>query len=78
MYLRKNPEDENLTKEALRSILNENGEDLEKLLSRMQKFNSNIVGSNAYFYKRRSELEGLMEQEGMPTTWFALSAADDY
>ena len=61
VYLKKNPEDENLTEEGLKSILNENGEELEKLLSRMQKFNTNIVGSNAYFYKRRSELESLME-----------------
>jgi len=49
--LKKNPEDDNLTKEALRSILNDNGEELKELLARMQKFNTNIVGSNSYFYK---------------------------
>ena len=78
IYLRKNPEDKNLTEEALRSILNENGKDLAKLLSRMQIFNANIIGSNAYFYKRRSKLEALMEQEGMPTIWFMLSATDNH
>ena len=44
----------------------------------MQKFNANIAGSNAYFVKRRKELEALMEQEGMCTTWFTLSAADNH
>ena len=32
VYLRKNPEDDNLTEEALRSILNEGGDELNKLL----------------------------------------------
>ena len=64
--------------ELLRNILNENGDEFTMLLHRMQKFNSNIAGSNAYFYKRKIELEALIEQEGMPTSWFTLSAADNH
>ena len=44
----------------------------------MQKFNANIVGSNAYFYKKRNKLKALIEQEEMPTTWFILSTADNH
>ena len=44
----------------------------------MTTFNANIVGSNAYFFKKRGELESLMDQEGMCTTWFTLSAADNH
>ena len=44
----------------------------------MQKFNTNIVGSNTYFDKRRKELEVLIQQEGLCTTWFTLSAANNY
>ena len=29
----------------------------------MQTFNSNIVGSNAYVYTKRRELENLMDQK---------------
>ena len=54
--LGKHSEDSNLAEEALRNILNEEGEELENILGRMQKFNPNITGSNAYFYKRRKEL----------------------
>ena len=61
IYLKKNLENDNLTKEALQSILHDNSKELENLLARIQKFNANIVGSNTYFYKRRSELESLME-----------------
>ena len=53
IYLKKHPEDNNLTEEALKIILNKGNEEFTKLLSRMQKFNANIVGSNAYFYKKK-------------------------
>ena len=67
-----------MTEEALCNILNEGGEELEKILGRMQKFNANISGSNAYFYKRRKELEALIQQEGLCSTWFTFSAADNH
>ena len=63
---------------TLKQILNEGGEALNNLLNRMQKFNANIEGSNAYFFKRRNKLEALMEQEGICAAQFILSAADNH
>ena len=71
-------DDYNLTEDLLQNILNEGGEELKKMLNYMKKFNSNIIGSNAYFFKCRSKLELLIEQEGMPTFWFALLATNNH
>ena len=49
VYSKKNPEDNNLAEDVSRSMLNEGGKELTKSLNRMQKFNSNVAGSNAYF-----------------------------
>ena len=76
--LKKKTADNNLTENQLRNIANEGGTEFNALLGRMQKFNANLVGSNAYFFKKRSELEALIEQEGMRTIWFTLSAADNH
>ena len=78
VYSREHPEDANLTAEALRNILDENSDELKKIMQRMQKFNANITGGNPYFCKKREELEALIKQEGMCTTWFAFSAADNH
>ena len=78
IYLKKNPEDANLTENDLRNLVRDNGEEFKKLTNRMQTFNANIVGSNAYFWNKKKELEALMDQEGMCTMWFTLSAADNH
>ena len=44
----------------------------------MQLYNSNIVGSNAYFYKHHRNLELLIDAEGAPTAWYTMTAADNY
>ena len=44
----------------------------------MQTYNSNIVGSNAYFNGKRCELEILLDQEDPCTIWYTLSAADNH
>ena len=62
----------------LRDIVKDGRDKLNNLLSQIQKFNSNIVSSNAYFQKKRNKLEALMEEERMPTTWFILSAIDNH
>ena len=51
--LKNNSGDNNLTEEKLKTIINNGGEDLQKILGRMQTFNANISGINAYFVKRR-------------------------
>ena len=64
VYLRDYPEDANLTMKELGEIIKENGERFRQILGRMNKCNANINGSNAYFYKRRKELEAMMDQLG--------------
>ena len=68
MYLKKDPEDNNLAEKALHNILNEGGEELESIIGRMHKFYSNITSSNVYFYKRQKEKEALIQQEYIYTT----------
>ena len=65
VFMDKCPEYRNMSDSDLEKIINENGEELQRMLSKMQMYSSNILGSNAYFYKRRTELQALMEQEGM-------------
>ena len=76
--LNKNQEDENLVEVQLKTVIENGGEELQKLLGRMQKFSANVAGSNACYVKRRKELEDLTEQEGIRATWFTLSAVDDH
>jgi hypothetical protein len=74
-YLTKNPEDGNLSEAELRRILLSGGAELNSMLDRMQAYNGNINGSNAYFFGHKGHLEALKEQEGMSTVWFSLSTA---
>ena len=67
-----------MTEEELKNLIDKGGDEFAALLGRMQKYNANILGSNAYFHKKKKELEALMEQEGMCTMWFTLSAADNH
>jgi Helitron helicase-like domain at N-terminus/PIF1-like helicase len=53
-------------------------EGVRAITGNMQMFSANILGSDAYFSKKRRELESLMQQKGMPTMWFTLSAADNH
>ena len=44
----------------------------------MQAYNSNIVGSYAYFNTKRRELETLMDREDPCTIWYTLSSARNH
>ena len=78
VFLRKNDAVANLTEDNLRRIVNEGGDELNALVRKMHVYTANIIGSNSYFYKKRKELEALMECHGMPTAWYTLSAADNH
>ena len=78
VFMKKSPEDANMSEDDLRKIIREGGEPLERLLGRMQACNANINGSNACLCQRRIELEALMEQEGMSSMWCSLSMADNH
>ena len=60
----------NLSDADLEKIIDKNEDELKDLLSKMQMYSANLLGSNAYFYKRRTELQGLMAQEGMCRLWY--------
>jgi hypothetical protein len=78
-YIKKHPDDANMSEARLKFIVNNpDRAEFNKLLSRMQMYNANITGSKAYFYKRRTELESLMESCWMPTMWFTLSCVDNH
>ena len=62
----------------LKTVIDDGVEELQKTLGRMQKFNANFSGSKTCFVRRRKELEALMEQEVVFTTWFTLSVPDDH
>jgi len=78
VFLRRNEGISNLTVEQLRDIVNNNGDEFQAIIRKMHVYNANILGSNSYFYKKRKELESLIEAKGMPTCWFTLSAADNH
>ena len=78
VFLRRNTRFENMSEENLRNIVFNKSDEYNDLIRSMQVYNANIVGSNSYFYKRRKELEALMECKGMPTAWFTFSAADNH
>ena len=78
VFIRRNEGVSNLTIENLRNIVQNNGEEFNAIIRKMHVYNANIVGSNSYFYKKRKELESLIEAKGMPTCWFTLSAADNH
>ena len=56
IYLKKNPEDANLTENDLRNLVRDNGEEFKKLENCMQTLNGNNVDSNAYFWNMKKEL----------------------
>jgi hypothetical protein len=78
VYVKKHRTDGNLTELELQQIVRDDGSDLRNLISRMQRYNGNINGTNQYLYKSKRELESLIEAKGMPTFWFTWSAADNH
>ena len=78
VFLRNSPEVASMTEENLCAVIHEGGEVLDSLIGRMTAYNSNILGSPSYLYTKKMHLEELMEQSGMCTIWFTLSAADNH
>jgi hypothetical protein len=61
VYMSQNPSDANLTISELKEIIGNN--ESNELMKRMSAYASNITGSDAYWYKRRNELESTFEQK---------------
>ena len=52
IFLQKNPEDDNLSEEELKKIIYDGGQELEVIISRMHRFNANIVGSHSFSQRK--------------------------
>eukprot|EP00957_Ditylum_brightwellii_P210512 15365059-Ditylum_brightwellii.AAC.2 len=57
IYLHQNPTDAQLKEEEPTRTLNKNGQEVEKLLGRMTKYNTNITGLNSYFTEKDQNLK---------------------
>ena len=67
-----------MTKDDLRRVINGDGEALKNILGYKSAYNTNITGSNAYFYRCQKELEALIEQEILATICFNFSVAENH
>ena len=70
------PQDANMSVDDLKRSVNtpnQNG-----ILQRMSAYVSNITGSDAYWQKRRNELEATFQQKKSATVFFTFSYADNY
>lgn len=76
IYLKQNPGDANLSIAQLREKL-QNGTG-DQILHRMSAYSANITGSDAYWFKRRTELESTFEQKKPATVFFTFSYADNH
>jgi ATP-dependent DNA helicase PIF1 len=79
VYISRSPVHSELSVEELKEIVRTKDYNmLREITGRMQMYSSNLLGSDAYFYKNRKQLESLMQQKGMPTLWWTFSAADNH
>jgi hypothetical protein len=65
VFLAQSPEFAQMSIKDLKEIVNQGGERFGELLGKMNAYNANINGSNAYLYRSRKNLEALIDQEGM-------------
>jgi hypothetical protein len=76
VFLRQNPEEAALSMEELKAMA-ANGQ-LDSVISKMYSYTANVTGSDAYWSKRRRELEAIMQQKGLGTAFFTVSFADNH
>ncbi|KAE8737685.1 hypothetical protein FOCC_FOCC016848 [Frankliniella occidentalis] len=72
VFVKKNSEFQDMDLEKLKEKLRENPALLKKILF----YNSSLRGTRSYWYARGQELLAMIEQLGLPTLFFTLSAAD--
>ena len=74
VYLNKNPIDSEKSMDDLKNL--KDPYEIECVMKRLTAYSSNITGSNAYWYKRRNELEATFEQKQAATIFWTFSYAD--
>ena len=74
VYLKQNPGDPHIFLTDI-EYLKENNY-LERMLQNMSRYTANILGSNAYWQKQKSDLKAIVAKKGAGTIFFTFSAAD--
>ncbi|XP_034255201.1 uncharacterized protein LOC117653547 isoform X2 [Thrips palmi] len=72
LFIKTQPQLQNMTLTQLKEELEKNPAMIKKIMYR----NSSISGTNSYWFARGKELLSMVEQLGLPTLFFTLSAAD--
>ncbi|KAK3926425.1 Peroxynitrite isomerase THAP4, partial [Frankliniella fusca] len=72
VFVQKNPEITNMTMNELKKKIKDNPSWLNKIMGQSGK----LRGTRAFWYARGRELISMVEQIGLPTVFFTLSAAD--
>jgi len=78
VWFKNNPRFGHLSMEDLLQRAKDEPTFIFELMSSMIAYNGNILGSDAFFLQHRNDLETLIEQEGAPTMWYTLTAADNH
>ena len=73
VYMKQNLGDANLTMAELKALINSG--DSMQILKRMSAYSSIKTGCDAYWHKRRCELEATFEQKAPSTAFFTFSYA---
>ena len=74
VFMKHNPQEANLSIKELKQLIS-NGDSLI-FMKKLSSYSSNITGSDAYWHKRRSELEATFEQMLPATAFFTFSYPD--
>ncbi|KAK3909608.1 ATP-dependent DNA helicase pfh1 [Frankliniella fusca] len=72
IFVRKNSNFKNMNAEQLKEEL----ENDPSLIKKLMFYNSNLQGTRSFWYSKGQELLSMVEQLGLPTLFFTLSAAD--
>lgn len=76
VYLKQNNEDASLTIQELKEIISKNDSELNGMIKRMSAYSANITGSDAFWHRRKLELQATFEQKKTATAFFTISYAD--
>ncbi len=76
VYLKQNNNDAALTIQELKEIIDKNESKLEGIIKRMSAYSANITGSDAFWYRRKIELQATFEQKKTATAFCTFSYAD--
>ena len=74
IFLKQNPGEAHLTIDELREMATSGNSAV--FISKVSRFVANIVGSNAYWHRKKEDLKTIITNVGTPTLFFTFSSAD--